>query len=128
MNGATDPGRSMPPASPHAATAPPERVIDSTLASVVEPTESTAAAQRSLASGFGAPLNVARSMISSAPSSVRYSVSCNRPVEAITRQPAQRSSAIATEPTPPAAPVTTAGPASGVRPCRSIAISASIAV
>ena len=53
MNGATLPGRSMPPASPQAATAPPYFVIDSRLASVVEPTESMPPAQRSLASGFG---------------------------------------------------------------------------
>ena len=52
MNGATLPGRSMPPASPQAATAPPYLVIDSRLASVVEPTESMPPAQRSLASGL----------------------------------------------------------------------------
>src|SRR6266851_4385572 len=40
MNGATLPGRSMPPASPQAATAPPYRVMDRTLARVVEPTAS----------------------------------------------------------------------------------------
>ena len=51
MNGATEVGKSIPPASPQAATAPPYRVIDSTLASVVEPTASMPPAQRSLLSG-----------------------------------------------------------------------------
>jgi hypothetical protein len=37
INGATEVGKSMPPASPQAATSAPERVIESTLASVVEP-------------------------------------------------------------------------------------------
>jgi len=50
------------------------------------------------------------------------------PVEAITLKPRFASSAIATEPTPPAAPVTTTGPRSGVMPWRSSAITASIAV
>ena len=35
---------------------------------------------------------------------------------------------MATEPTPPAAPVTTTGAAAGLSPCRSSAITASIAV
>jgi len=39
MNGATVVGKSIPPASPQAATVPPYRVIESTLARVVEPTE-----------------------------------------------------------------------------------------
>src|ERR1051325_10526288 len=51
MNGATLPGRSMPPARPQAAMAPPYFVIDNALASVAEPTESMPPAQRSLASG-----------------------------------------------------------------------------
>ena len=37
-------------------------------------------------------------------------------VEAITRKPSLASSAIATEPTPPAAPVTTTGPEAGFTP------------
>ena len=45
MNGATLPGRSMPPASPQAAMAPPYLVIDSALANVVDPTESMPPAQ-----------------------------------------------------------------------------------
>ena len=65
--GATEVGKSIPPASPQAATAPPYRVIDSTLASVVEPTESTPPAQRSLASGRAGPLSSLRSIISLAP-------------------------------------------------------------
>jgi hypothetical protein len=46
----------------------------------------------------------------------------------MTLQPLPAKSEIAVEPTPPAAPVTSAGPEDGARPCRSIAISASIAV
>ena len=46
----------------------------------------------------------------------------------MTRQPLSAKSEIAIEPTPPAAPVTSAAPADGVRSWRSIAISASIAV
>src|ERR1700735_852247 len=46
----------------------------------------------------------------------------------MTRQPLSAKSAIAIDPTPPAAPVTSAAPADGVRSWRSIAISASIAV
>src|SRR6266567_7049297 len=84
MNGATEPGRSMPPANPHAATAPPYRVMESTLASVVEPTLSMPPAQRSLPSDLGVPASSARSMIYAAPSPWRYSDSCGRPVEATT--------------------------------------------
>src|SRR5215510_3763301 len=47
MNGATVAGRSIPPASPQAATAPPYRGIDSTLASVVDPTVSMPPTHRS---------------------------------------------------------------------------------
>ena len=57
----------MPPARPQAAMAPPYFVIDSTLASVVEPTVSTPAAQRSLASGRTGPESSLRSRISAAP-------------------------------------------------------------
>ena len=71
MKGATLPGRSIPAARPQAATTPPYLVMERTLASVAEPTESTAAAQRSLASGLGGPLSSARSMISFAPSPLR---------------------------------------------------------
>ena len=46
----------------------------------------------------------------------------------MTRQPLPAKSDIAIEPTPPAAPVTSAGPEAGVRSWRSIAISASMAV
>ena len=67
-------------------------------------------------------------MISSAPSVLRYGASLARPVEAMTRQPLSAKSEIAIEPTPPAAPVTSAGPEDGVRSWRSIAIRASIAV
>ena len=51
MNGATVVGKSMPPASPQAAIAPSDFIIESALASVLEPTESMPPAQRSLASG-----------------------------------------------------------------------------
>ena len=67
-------------------------------------------------------------MTSAAPSFLRYSASLARPVEAMTFQPLSAKSEIAVDPTPPAAPVTSAGPDDGVKPCRSIAISASIAV
>ena len=67
-------------------------------------------------------------MISAAPRPRRKASSAGRPVEAITRQPRRPSSATATEPTPPAAPVTTAAPWSGVTPAFSIAITASMAV
>jgi hypothetical protein len=52
INGATEIGKSMPPARPQAATAPPWRVVASTLASVVETTVSTAPAQHCFSSGF----------------------------------------------------------------------------
>ena len=55
MNGATLVGRSMPPASPQAATAPPYFVIDSRLASVVEPTEVDAAGPALLGERLGPP-------------------------------------------------------------------------
>jgi hypothetical protein len=71
MNGATEAGKSIPPASPQAATAPPWRVIDSTLASVVEPTESMPPAHRSWPSGLAAPASSLRSMISPAPRPLR---------------------------------------------------------
>ena len=55
INGATEDGRSMPAARPQAAMAPPYFVIESRLASVVEPTLSTPPAQRSFASGLAGP-------------------------------------------------------------------------
>ena len=67
INGATEVGKSMPPASPQAATAPPYRVIDSTLASVVEPTVSMPPAKRSFANGLAGPASSLRSMMSAAP-------------------------------------------------------------
>jgi hypothetical protein len=42
----------MPPAHPQAATAPPWRIVASTLVNVIEPTESTASAQRAFCKGF----------------------------------------------------------------------------
>ena len=48
-----------------------ERIIDKALASVVEPTASTAAAKRSFARGLTGPVSSARSMISVAPSPFR---------------------------------------------------------
>jgi DNA-binding transcriptional LysR family regulator len=71
MNGATFAGRSMPCARPQAATVPPYLICDSTLASVALPATSMAPAQRSLASGFGVPLNSSRATISPAPSDFR---------------------------------------------------------
>jgi len=62
INGATEVGKSMPPASPQAATAPPQRVIETTLASVVEPTASMPPAQRPFPSGFAGPASSLRSM------------------------------------------------------------------
>ena len=53
MKGATEVGRSMPAALPQAATAPPAFVMAMTLARMVEPTVSTAPAQRSLSRSFG---------------------------------------------------------------------------
>ena len=49
-------------------------------------------------------------------------------VEATTWKPSLESTATATEPTPPAAPVTTTGPCFGVMPWRSSAIVQSMAV
>ncbi len=60
INGATELGKSIPPASPQAATAPPYRVIASTFASVVEPTVSIPAAKRSFANGFTGPARSCR--------------------------------------------------------------------
>ena len=71
MNGATEVGRSMPCASPQAATAPSALVMASTLASVVDPTASIPAAQRSLPSGLPGFDSSARSRISAAPSPFR---------------------------------------------------------
>ena len=70
-----------------------------------------------------------RPMISAAPRSRRKSSSSVRPVEAMTRQPRRHSKATATEPTPPAAPVTTAGAALGRQGhAASSAMTASMAV
>ncbi len=71
MNGATLVGRSIPPASPHAATAPWYDVAAITFASVLEPTLSTPPAHLSFASGRGSPESSARGMISVAPSPFR---------------------------------------------------------
>src|ERR1700688_2576026 len=109
----------MPPANPHADTAPPYLVIDNRLASVVEPTQSTAPVQRSLASALGGPASSLRSTISAAPRPLRYSASCGRPVTALTLKPRLARMATATEPTPPAAPVTATGPLLGLSPWRS---------
>src|SRR6202007_3354966 len=68
INGATEDGRSMPAARPQAAMAPPYFVIESRLASVVEPTLSTPPAQRSLANGLEGPDSSLRSITSAAPS------------------------------------------------------------
>ena len=71
MNGATDDGRSIPAASPQAATAPPYLVIDRTFESVVDPTLSIPPAHRSFASGLAGPDNSLRSITSAAPMSLR---------------------------------------------------------
>ena len=63
-----------------------------------------------LAERLAGALSVARSITSSAPSVLRYGSSLARPVEAMTRQPLSAKSEIAIEPTPPAAPVTSAAP------------------
>jgi hypothetical protein len=52
INGASEVGKSMPPANPQAATAPPHRVMVSKLASVVESPESTAPVRHCFSSGF----------------------------------------------------------------------------
>ncbi|MNT66568.1 hypothetical protein D3C72_2046410 [compost metagenome] len=75
----------MPWARPQAATVPSDLVLAQALASVWLPTESMTAAQRSLAKGLPGSDKVARSMISLAPSCLRYSCSDRRPVEATTR-------------------------------------------
>ena len=64
INGATEIGKSMPAAHPQAATGPPWRVVASILVSVIEPTESTASAQRGFARVFAASANLLRSPIS----------------------------------------------------------------
>ena len=71
VNGATDAGRSMPCASPHAATHPFSWVIDSTLASVWLPTASTAPAHRILPSARAGPDSSSRGTIVVAPSMCR---------------------------------------------------------
>ena len=119
----------MPPARPQAATQPFGWVWAITLARVWEPTVSTAPDHRARCNGrgFGSESS-ARSMISAAPSAVRYPASAGRPVEAITWWPRRASTATATLPTPPAAPVTTTGPDAGVTPCSSSASTQSMAV
>ena len=52
INGATEIGKSVPLARSQAATAPARRVVASTLASAVEPMESTAPAEHCFSSGF----------------------------------------------------------------------------
>src|SRR5882762_1049129 len=67
INGATEDGRSIPAARPQAATAPPYLVIESRLASVVDPTLSMPPAQRSFASGLAGADSSLRSITSLAP-------------------------------------------------------------
>src|SRR3977135_4736934 len=55
INGATEDGRSIPAARPHAAIAPAYLVIERMLARVVEPTLSIPPAQRSFANGLARP-------------------------------------------------------------------------
>jgi hypothetical protein len=64
INRATEIGKSMPPADPQAAIAPPWRVVASTLVSVIEPTEPTASAQHAFCRGFCGCGDSLRSMIS----------------------------------------------------------------
>jgi acrylyl-CoA reductase (NADPH) len=68
---ATLPGKSMPPASPHAATAQPYFVAAHAFASVCEPTVSTTPAQRARARGLPGAESVARSITSLPPSRIR---------------------------------------------------------
>src|SRR4029077_10886541 len=67
INGATEDGRSIPAARPQAPTAPPYFVIESRLASVVDPTLSMPPAQRSFAGGLAGPESSLRSITSLAP-------------------------------------------------------------
>ena len=71
MKGNTVAGRSMPWASPHAATTPRYFVWAITLARVWLPTESIAPAQSSCPIGAPGADRVARSTTSAAPSAVR---------------------------------------------------------
>ena len=84
MKGATVPGKSMPCASPQAATTPSCCVCAHALTSVWLPTESMTPAQRSFCSGLPGWESVLRSMISAAPSFLRYWASATLPVEATT--------------------------------------------
>src|SRR5882762_7178039 len=67
INGATEDGRSIPAARPHAAIAPAYLVIERMLARVVEPTLSIPPAQRSFANGLAGPDSSLRSITSAAP-------------------------------------------------------------
>ena len=128
MNGITVVGRSWPPARPQAATTPPYCICASTLASIVEPTVSTAAAHCSDSSGRAGSVISSRPRNAVAPSPARYSWVSGRPVTAVTSKPSRASNATATDPTPPAAPVTSARPWAGTTWASSIAITQSIAV
>ena len=82
------------------------------------PTQSTAAAQRCLSSAriFASGSSGSRPMTDAAPSEVSRSFASALPLEAITSKPRAASRSTLTLPTPPLAPVTSTGPASGVRP------------
>ena len=71
MKGATVTGKSIPWASPQAATTPSETVCAHALASVWLPTESMTLPQRYFCSGLPASESILRSMISAAPSARR---------------------------------------------------------
>ena len=71
IKGATEAGKSMPCAKPHAATAPPYFILAQTFARVWLPTESTAAAHCSFIKGLPGADNSALSIISVAPKLVK---------------------------------------------------------
>src|SRR5471030_795007 len=129
MNGRIEPGNDGPAARPQTAAAPPYFTWASARANITPDTVSTTPAKRPPSNGrSGASVSSLRSMIVVAPSALRYSPSAGRPVAATTLKPSLARIATATEPTPPAAPVTSTSPEAGFTPCFSSAITQSIDV
>src|SRR5258705_11342016 len=83
INGATEDGRSIPAARPHAAMAPRDFGIERMLASVDDPTLSTPPAQRSFANGLAGPHSSPPLITSAAPRTFRKAASGSGPAEAM---------------------------------------------
>ena len=130
MNGATEVGRSMPPASPQAAIG---AAIAASSTGGSRASSSRPSRCRPPSAPWRAGLPGPDELVAVDDLGRAEAPSGSRPPAAgrSRRSRASRpspSSATATEPTPPAAPVTTAGPSPGRRPCRSRAMRQSIAV